>query len=102
MKIDEHYDLTADTNGYSLTCTRHGDTSQKTGVAKVSLKVTYHATLAQAMQAYVEREVRHHLATNDLADFHSLMVELRRVEVKVLTFIEEVASHVNRQNCLTL
>lgn len=77
MQLGQYHELTADSNGFTLTYEKQGEVNPSTGKPATTRKITYHSSLEQGLQAYLK---------------HVLMldVEAEKGVVELLTTINQV------------
>ncbi len=79
MKINENYSVSKDSYNWILTFCSEGDINPKTGSPTVTTKITYHPTLEQVLNKFIDEaadgddmlQILHQIkeARKDIADF---------------------------------
>lgn len=82
MQLGEHHQLTADSNGFTLTYEKYGEVNPTTNKPALTRKITYHSTLEQALIAYFKHCVLLFVEANGEIDGLLNFMEETRMFIK--------------------
>lgn len=89
MKLGQYHELTADSNGFTLTYEKEGEVNPTTARPAITRKITYHSSLEQGLEAYL----RHTLMLDVEAEkgIEELLNTVKEVKALIKAKCDELA-----------